>query len=133
MQQPCCKYFACRPPPSLTLGLGSKGQSSTLSEHGHVAYQIKRNHECSNMVANILLADAPSPPPPPPPPPPHPKGQNSTISEYGHVAYQIKQKHECSSMVANILPADPPPPPPQTPDPGDGVNRSKVNFFRTWS
>ena len=28
-------------------------QNSTISEHGHVAYQIKENHDCSNMVPNI--------------------------------------------------------------------------------
>ena len=56
------------------------------------------------------------------------KGQNSTLSKHGHVAYQNKGNHECSSMVANILPADPPPH-----DPRDGVNRPKVNFYRTWS
>ena len=51
--------------------------------------------------------------------------QNLTFSEYGHVAYQIKENHKCSNMVANIL---------QTPpDPGDGVIRSKYNFFRIWS
>ena len=33
---------------------GSKGQNSTFSEHGHVAYQIKGNDECSNMQAHIL-------------------------------------------------------------------------------
>ena len=27
-----------------------------FSEHGHVAYQIKGNHKCSYMVANILPA-----------------------------------------------------------------------------
>ena len=32
-------------------------QASTFSEHGHVAYQVKWNHNCSNMVANILLTD----------------------------------------------------------------------------
>ena len=37
--------------------VGSKGQNSTFSEHGHVAYQIKGNHKCSNMVANVLPAD----------------------------------------------------------------------------
>ena len=42
-------------PPEPGVGaIGSKGQNSTLSEHSHVAYQIKGNHECSNMVANIL-------------------------------------------------------------------------------
>ena len=46
----------------LTLRLGPKGQTSTFSEHGHIAFQIKRNHKCSNMV---------------------PWGR-------GHVAYQIK-------------------------------------------
>ena len=50
-------------------------------------------------------------------------GQNKTFSEHGVVAYQIKENYECSNMVANILPID-------TPDPGDGVNRSKFNFFQ---
>ena len=34
----------------------SKGQNSSFSEHGHVAYKIKWNREYSNMVANILPA-----------------------------------------------------------------------------
>ena len=42
-------------------GGGFKGQNSTFLEHGHVAYQIKWNHECSNMVANILPAEPPDP------------------------------------------------------------------------
>ena len=42
------------------------GQNSTFSEHGHVAYQNKKNHECSNVVANILPADPPPPQPAPP-------------------------------------------------------------------
>ena len=73
--------------PADSLG-GSKGQNSTFSEHGHVAYQIKGNHKRSNTVASILLAD-----------PSHTtlvvgkKGQNSTFSEHGHVAYQIKGDH----------------------------------------
>ena len=48
--------FCFKPPIPLTLGLGSKGQNSTISEHGHVANQFKGNHECSNMVANVLHA-----------------------------------------------------------------------------
>ena len=40
--------------------LRSVGQTSTFSEHGHVAYQIKENHAYSNMIANILPADHPS-------------------------------------------------------------------------
>ena len=36
--------------PSLTRGMVSVGKNSTLSEHGHVAYQIKENYECNNMV-----------------------------------------------------------------------------------
>ena len=88
MQQRGSKYFACRPPPPLTLGLGPKGQNSTLSEQGHVAYQIKGNHDCSNMVSTYFACRSPSPP----------KknigigsiGQNTTFSEHGHVAYHIK-------------------------------------------
>ena len=52
MQLHGSKYFACillAPGP-----WGSKGQHSTCSENGHVAYQIKGNHKCSKMVANIL-------------------------------------------------------------------------------
>ena len=76
--------------------MGSKCQNATFSEHGHVAYQIKENHRCSNMIANISPSD------------PHPtlglgsKGQNSTFSEHGHVAYQIKGNHKCSNLVAII-------------------------------
>ena len=57
MQHHGSKYFAHKPLPIPTptpLTMGSKAQNSTFSEHGHVAYQIKDNHECSNMVANIL-------------------------------------------------------------------------------
>ena len=64
MQQHGSKYFVLRPSPpplSPTLGMGSVGQNSTFSEHVHVAYQIKKNHKCSNLVANILPAD-PLPP-----------------------------------------------------------------------
>ena len=34
-----------------------RGQKSTFSEYGHVAYQIKGNDACSDMVANILHAE----------------------------------------------------------------------------
>ena len=101
------------PPPPLhppTLGMGSVGQNSALLEHSHVAYQITGNHECSNMVANILPAD------------PSPTtlgmgsiGQNSTFSEHGHVAYQIKWNHKLQQHGSTYfahLPTDRPPPPP---------------------
>ena len=98
MQHHGSKYFADRPlttPYPLTMG--SKGQNSTFSEYGHVAYQIKDNHECSNMVASILPKD----------PPNTTLGmgsvdQNLIFSEHGHVAYQIKENHKCSHMEANI-------------------------------
>ena len=38
---PADPYPSLHPP--LTLGVGTKGQNSTFSEHGHVAYQIKWN------------------------------------------------------------------------------------------
>ena len=79
MQQHCSKYFA-RVPLSSDPGIGSKDRNSTFSEHGHVAYKIKGNHECSNRVRNILLAS----------PRLRSKGQNSFCSEHVHVAYQIK-------------------------------------------
>ena len=54
MQQHGSKYSVRRPP---TFGVGSKGQNSTFSEPVHVAYKIKWNHECSNLVANIMPAN----------------------------------------------------------------------------
>ena len=82
----CSKYFACKPPPRLTSGLGSKCQNETLLELAQVAYQIKGNHECSNMVSNLLLSDRP-------PQTTLKMGsicQNYIFSEHGHVTYQIK-------------------------------------------
>ena len=47
MQQHGSKYFACRPfPPPHT--------HTPTPEHGHVAYQIKGNRECSKMLANVF-------------------------------------------------------------------------------
>ena len=43
MQQNGSKYFASRPP--LTQPLGSIVQNSTFSEHGHAAYQIKKESQ----------------------------------------------------------------------------------------
>ena len=74
-----------------------------FSEYGHVAYQVKGNDTCSNMVAYIL------------PTAPLPtlrvgsKGQNSTFSDHGHVAYHVKWNHACSNNRVNILAADPSP------------------------
>ena len=49
-------YFARRPPPTPTdPGGGVKMSKLTFSKHGHVAYQLKWNHKCSVMVANISL------------------------------------------------------------------------------
>ena len=51
--------------PWVDLGVWSKGQISTFSEHGHIVYQIKGNHICNNVVANILPADPTHPHPTP--------------------------------------------------------------------
>ena len=40
-----------------TQGVGSKGQTISFSESGHVAFQIKADDAGSNMVANILPTD----------------------------------------------------------------------------
>ena len=65
----------------------SKGRNSTHSEHGHAAYRIKGNHDCSDMVANILPA---APPPPPPTLGVGSIGQITTFSKHDYVSYQIK-------------------------------------------
>ena len=46
------------PPPADPRG-GVKMSKLTFSKHGHVAYQLKWNHKCSHMVANISPADPP--------------------------------------------------------------------------
>ena len=54
MQLHGSKHFACSPSPSPDPRV--KRSILTFAEHDHVAYQIKGNRECSNMVANILPA-----------------------------------------------------------------------------
>ena len=76
------------------------GAEVTFSEYGHVAYQIKADDFCSNMVANILPTDTPSTQGM------GSKGQTIYFSESSHVAYQIKADDTGSNMVANILPTD---------------------------
>ena len=44
----------------VNLGGGTKVKMNLSSEYGHVAYQIKAEEGCSNMVANILPTDTPS-------------------------------------------------------------------------
>ena len=44
--------------PRLTLG-GFYRSKVNFTEHGHVEYQSKGNHKCSNMEANILPAAPP--------------------------------------------------------------------------
>ena len=97
MQQQSSKCFASIPlPPDPWVNRSNFPFQNIIMLH------IKLNgiRICSNMIANILLAD--------PPPPPNPRGQNSTFSKHGHVAYQIKSNRECSNMVANILRAQTP-------------------------
>ena len=53
------------PHPLVDLVGGVKRSKFNFSEHGHDAYQIKRNLVCSDVEANIL----PAVPPPPPPDP----------------------------------------------------------------
>ena len=58
MQQYGSKYLTHRSrPTSRDPGVGLKGQKSTFSEHGHVAYQIKWHHKSSNIITTILPTD----------------------------------------------------------------------------
>ena len=80
------------PPPDP--GGGVKISKLTFSKHGHVAYQLKWNHKCSHMVANISPAD--------PPPPQDPWGQKVKIKLFLNIGMlHIKGNRECSNMVAN--------------------------------
>ena len=95
-----------RPLPHDPRGCGQNVKIQLFLEHGHVAYQIKGNHKCRNMVANILPTD-------PLTPPPHNLGmrsigQHSTFQNMAMWPIKLNGITKCSKMVANILPADPP-------------------------
>ena len=85
-----------------------KRSNSTFPEHGHGAYQIEVNHECSSMESDIFSCR------PLPTPPTDPgvrvKGQNSTFSENGHVTYQIRESrmHQHCSINFTRRPSPPP-------------------------
>ena len=75
--------------PGWTLRVG-RGRNSTFSEYGYLAYQIKGDDTCSNMIATILSVD-------------HGhildprdgvKRSKHIFSESSHVAYQIKGNGE---------------------------------------
>ena len=68
-----------------TQGVGSKGQTISISESSHVPYQIKADVPSSNMVATILATDTPSTQGL------GSKGQTISVSESSHVEYQIKE------------------------------------------
>ena len=72
------------PPPDP--GGGVKMSKLTFSKHGHVAYQLKWNHKCSHMVANISPAD------PPTPKALGVKRLKLNFLEHCHVAYQRKSR-----------------------------------------
>ena len=63
MQQHGSKYFASKPTSPTTLGIGSKGQNSTFSEHGHVAYNIKGNLEMQQHSSKYFACRPPTPDP----------------------------------------------------------------------
>ena len=120
---------------------GVNRSESIFSEHDHVAYQFKGNHEMQQHGSKLLTADTPRPQnegvgsngqnstfskhscTPPTDPWYRVNRSRSTFSEQGRIAYHLKGSTKCSNMVANVLPADP----------TLGVKRSKFNFFRTMS
>ena len=97
-----CSYMIvniCPQTPHLTLGIGPLGQNSTFSEHGHVAYQIKENHQIQQHSSKIFDRR------PLPDPAVGVKSSKFNVFKHGHI--KLKEITKCSSMVANNLPADP--------------------------
>ena len=78
MQQHGSKYLR---PDTLDPGVGS-----TFSECGHVAYQIKANHEMQQLVSKYFARRPPSPTQEM-----ESLGLNSTFSEHGHVTIKFKR------------------------------------------
>ena len=97
-----------------TLTLESNGHYTAFSEPCNVAYQIKGNHECSNMVANILHAD-------PFTDPWDGVNRSKVLLFQNMVMLHIKVKGIKTFSCK---------PPPQPPDAGLG---SKFHFIRTWT
>ena len=68
-----------------TLGVGSKGQNSIFTERGSCAYEIKGNHECTNMQAHTCILSLHTP---------STFGVGSKVKAIftgsSHVAYQIE-------------------------------------------
>ena len=122
MKQHGSKYFAHRPlPDPLTLLLGSIGQNTHFQNmplYISTLRESRMQHHGGKSFAHR---------PPTPTPPQHTLGMGSidrnSIFFQDMVMLHIKLKGitKCSSMVANILPV------------GSLTQRSKLNFFRTWS
>ena len=70
-----------------------------FSEHGHVAYQIKGNHEFGNMVANILPTD--------PPRPLGSKCSNATFQDMVMLHIKLKEITN-AALCSNFCPQTPP-------------------------
>ena len=116
----CCRVCQ-RTVNSTTVAFGSVGERPkfNFSEYGHVAYLIKGNGACINMVANILpIVSIPGP-----------WGGDKRpkfrtwFSEHGHGAYQINGNDKCSNMPAHIIPLHAPS------TPGVGSKNVKTFFF----
>ena len=108
-QQMFCRQ---NPPPQ-----GPGAQNSTFSKHGHVAYRIKGNNECSNMVANILPAD-----PHLPNPNPGMWGQNVKIQLFQNMVLliiKLKEMEHRAPCKAHILSLHTPP----------TWNKGKINLY----
>ena len=95
----------------MDLGGGAEAKIKLFSEYGHVAYQIKADDVCSNMVANILPTDRPSTQGV------GLKGQTIYFCASSHVPYQIKGNCAQSTIKANMLSLHTPT------TPWDGVKR----------
>ena len=133
MQQHGSNYLSVENPlPTRPYGMWSKVIIQLFSEHGQVAYQIKNNHEWSNMVANNLPADPTSPRP------------NLGIDKlvkfqfFQHmftVHIKLKGIMNAATWTQMFCAAPPPPPPPPPPQPLTlGLGSKGYNFtFRTWS
>ena len=98
--------------PSLTHCWGQKFKSSTFSEHGHVAYQIKGNHQIQQHGNNYFARR---------PLPNLGDGVNRLKFNFFSTwpcAYQIKENHQMQRHGSNNFARRP------VPDPADGIKTS---------
>ena len=116
MQLHSSKYFAHRPPMPLSPSIGQK---STISEHGHVAYQIEWNHKMQQHSSKYFAHR---------PPPPHAADKCQLFQNMVMLHIKLKRIIENAATWYQIFVRRPPYHPPRPPTLGIGSKGQNSTF-----